>query len=125
MNRPNRTDIRTVVISESARALPEMLQRRLYDPFHLQIRYHRPTREATLRATIREDTLPALTRTLNDLGDLGDVVNRPDQPPQPPTTGKPTHRATVSHVLCAPGRTRTCDAGLRRSALCPLSYEGG
>ena len=41
-------------------ALPEALQRSLYDAFQLQVCYYRPRHEVTIRVTIRADALPGL-----------------------------------------------------------------
>ncbi len=38
-----------------------------------------------------------------------------------------TYRTSTEtrHVVCAPGRIRTCDTRFRKPVLYPLSYEGG
>jgi hypothetical protein len=41
--------------------LPEGLERKLYDAFHLKVRYNRTRHEATIQVTIREDTITTLT----------------------------------------------------------------
>ncbi len=47
-------------------ALPETLQRSLYDAFQLQLRYHRPRHEVSIRVTIRADALPSLTQLVKE-----------------------------------------------------------
>ncbi|WP_235093356.1 hypothetical protein [Streptomyces sp. A1-5] len=52
-------------LGTSIAALPEPDQRRLYDAFQLEVRYHRPRREIQLQATVPAATageLSALTR---------------------------------------------------------------
>jgi site-specific DNA recombinase len=46
--------------------LPESLERQLYDAFHLDVRYNRARHEATIQATIREDTIMTLTEATQD-----------------------------------------------------------
>ena len=70
-------------------ALSEALQRSLYDAFQLQVRYHRPRHEVTIRVTIRADALPGLTQLMKE------VAGQP---------GSPAGNDGRSHVLSAPGR---------------------
>jgi hypothetical protein len=44
--------------------LPEDQQRRIYDAFHLDMRYNAITREVSIRVTITGDTAPALAATV-------------------------------------------------------------
>jgi len=50
------------IIDSDLASLPEELERELYDSFHLQIRYHQPTRRATLRVTINGGTIDNAAR---------------------------------------------------------------
>ena len=81
-------------------ALPEALQRSLYDAFQLQVRYHRPRHEVTIRITIRADALPGLARLVKEAA---------GQPGTPTGIGQPDDARF--HVLGAPGRIRTCAHG--------------
>jgi hypothetical protein len=49
--------------------LPESLERKLYDAFHLKVRYNRTRHEATIQVAIREDTITTLTQSTRDAGD--------------------------------------------------------
>jgi site-specific DNA recombinase len=62
---------------------PERLRRSLYEAFHLQVRYHRPSHEVTIRVTVRAETLAAITNTVKEVSDHEITDGR-------------------SHVLCAP-----------------------
>jgi len=73
--------------------LPEPLQRSLYDAFQLQVRYHRPRHEVTIRATIRAETLDSISRTVSQI------------------TKDENRAGNRSHVLGAPSRIRTCAQG--------------
>jgi site-specific DNA recombinase len=77
--------------------LPEALQRSLYDAFQIQVRYHRPRYEVTIRVTIRADALPSLMQLVKEAA---------GQPSIPIGNGEPYDDR--SHVLSAPGRIRTC-----------------
>jgi hypothetical protein len=83
-----------------ARGSAEVLQRSLYDAFHLQVRYHRPRHEVIIRVTIRADALPSLTQLMKEAA---------GQPGIPTGNGKPDDAR--SHVSGAPGRIRTCARG--------------
>jgi hypothetical protein len=74
-------------------ALPEALQRGLYDAFKLQVRYYRPRHEVTIRVTIRADALPGLARLVKEAA---------GQPSTSARSGSPD--VIRSHVLSAPGR---------------------
>ena len=76
--------------------LPEPLQRSLYAAFQLQVRYHRPKHEVTIRVTIRAETLDGITSIVSEI-----------------TAGKKENR---SHVLGSPSRIRTCAHGSGESA---------
>jgi len=52
---------RLPVIEGDLANLPEDLERDLWARFHLQVRYHQPTRRATIRATIDDRTVQHLT----------------------------------------------------------------
>jgi site-specific DNA recombinase len=81
-------------------ALPEALQRSLYDAFQLQVRYHRPRHEVTIRVTIRADALPGLTQLMKE------AAGQPGS-----SAGNGERNDDRSHVLSAPGRIRTCAHG--------------
>jgi Recombinase len=75
--------------------LPEHLQRGLYDAFQLQVRYHRPRHEVTIRVTIRADSLNHINGTVNAI--------RPQR-----ETEKKTE--TGSHALSAPSSAPSSSA---------------
>ena len=81
-------------------AVPEALQRSLFDAFHLQVRYHRPRHEVTIRVTIRAGALPSLTQLVKEAAGQSGVPTRNGEP-----------NDARSHVLGAPGRIRTCAHG--------------
>ena len=81
-------------------ALPEALQRGLYDAFQLQVRSHRPRHEVTIRVTIRAGALPSLTQLVKE------AAGQPGIP-----AGNGERNDARSHVLGAPGRIRTCAHG--------------
>ena len=56
--------------------LPEHLQRSLYDAFQLQVRYHRPRHEATIRVTIRAESLDHITGKVAAVTSQQDAENR-------------------------------------------------
>ncbi|GAA4100707.1 recombinase family protein [Actinomadura miaoliensis] len=91
--------------------LPEDLERRLYDAFHLEIRYNRPRHEATFRVTVREDTVKLLTNSTESITERGSDMKR-EQDRQHgrlfPSSGCPLQDSNL--------RTR-----LRRPLLYPLS----
>ena len=66
----------------------------------LQVRYHRPRHEVTIRVTIRAGALPTLTQLVKEAA---------GQPGIPAGNGEPDDAR--SHVLGAPGRIRTCAHG--------------
>ncbi|WP_222721677.1 hypothetical protein, partial [Actinomadura sp. HBU206391] len=51
--------------------LPEALERRLYDAFHLKIRYNRTRHEATLQIALREDSVKMLTTAVQGIRERG------------------------------------------------------
>jgi hypothetical protein len=75
--------------------LPEHVQR-LYDAFQLQVRYHRPRHEVTIRVTIRADSLNHINGTVNAIKPQGEREKKTE---------------TRSHVVGAPSRIRTCAHG--------------
>ncbi len=94
------------VVELDLAALPEDLQRQLFDAFQLQIWYHHPSRRVGLRVTINADTGRRLAAFPgNDAHDQ----HRP-RPPAPATTARPTATTTgqdgFSLALCAPGRSQ-------------------
>jgi hypothetical protein len=108
--------------------LPEPLLRRLFDAFHLQVRYHVTTGEIILRASVHADTAPALAAV------IGQVID-------PPPSAAPTHAATAQkqpagEVDTSPAGNKLCDAlrapgGIRTHTVwilsppaLPLAYRG-
>jgi DNA invertase Pin-like site-specific DNA recombinase len=96
--------------------LPEDQQRRLYDAFHLELRYHLPTHELIIRIAIDAETAPALTATIH----RATGIPTPRQAPETQKLGArataPTPSQVVGDVLRAPGGTHqtretpaTCD----------------
>jgi hypothetical protein len=51
---------RLPILDDDLSDLPEDLERDLWATFHLQVRYHHPTRTATIRVTIDEHTVHQL-----------------------------------------------------------------
>ena len=90
---------------------PEALQRALYDGFDLRIHYNQERHEATLTVTLTSDTINGLTETVNAVADRRST-GRPTS--DSPLGGHRGPRRSVSHVLCAPGRIRTCGTRFRR-----------
>jgi site-specific DNA recombinase len=99
---PNDPDLLTGVpqLPLALGALPEGLQRSLYEVFRLQVCYHRPRHEVTIRVTIRAEALPSLTQLVREAADHSGT---------PSIVGNPGEIG--SHVLGAPGRIRTCAHG--------------
>ena len=102
-------------------ALPEALQRSLYSAFQLQVRYHRPRHEVTIRVTIRADALPTLTQIVKEAAGTTDTQVNAAKPAAivpmfwaPPAGFEPAHTA--------PEATSTCSADLHGS---PLREAGG
>ncbi|WP_419997799.1 recombinase family protein [Streptomyces boninensis] len=95
--------------------LSEQTQRRLYDAFGLEIRYHRHREELTLRVSLAAsllDELVSVTRELdpgNKKSGTRTEVLAPDHGTRDGQSGKTRH--IRSHVLGAPGRIRTCAHG--------------
>jgi hypothetical protein len=85
--------------------VPEELQRRLYDAFQLQITYHRPQRELTLRVTIAADAV----NTLVSLSDEMNPHGRMNTAGHSANVAQPTKTTTSLPMFCAPltGRTPT------------------
>ncbi len=67
--------------------IPEPLRRSLYEAFQLQVRYHRPRYEVTIRATIRAESLPGIVAAITS-------IENDDHGSQ-----------KRSHLLCAPSGT--------------------
>jgi hypothetical protein len=79
--------------------LPEDQQRRLYDAFHLEIRYHAPRNDVTLQVTIDAETAPALAHTVGTALEI----------PQPRTAPKTKRAGPATATATGPGRI-VCDA---------------
>jgi hypothetical protein len=89
--------------------LPEHLRRSLYDAFQLQVRYHRPRHEVTIRVTICADSLNHINGTVNAIRPQGEDGEEDRNPF--PCCERPQQDSNL--------RTR-----LRRAVLYPLSYGG-
>lgn len=76
-------------------ALPEDVQRQLYNAFHLQIRYSRPQHRVTIQVTVSATTVHTLANTVT-------AAISPDGIASDPAT---THQGV--HAVRAPGGTRT------------------
>jgi site-specific DNA recombinase len=83
--------------------LPEDQQRRIYDAFHLELRYNAHRRDVTIRVSITGETAPILTATIET------IMN---EHPQTQKTGSEADASdpveVVADALRAPGRIRTC-----------------
>ncbi len=88
--------------------LPQDQQRRLYDAFHLEIRYHAPTNDITLRVTIAAETAPVLAATTNAVLNIPKPRGATETPQNGAGAAAPTPNVNVCDVLRAPGRIRTC-----------------
>jgi hypothetical protein len=87
--------------------LPEDTQRRLYDAFHLEVRYHGPRNEAILRITIDAETAPALAQAVNTALNAATPGHTPEIAKTAAGAAAPTAGKTVCDVLCAPGVHKT------------------
>jgi hypothetical protein len=91
--------------------LPEDQQRRIYDAFHLELRYNALNREVTIRVSITADTAPILAATIDSA--LGQDTNIPGAeartsgPGMPQRVVRPTPKGVVADALRAPGGSRT------------------
>ncbi len=88
--------------------LPEDQQRRIYDAFHLDIRYNAITKEVAIRVTITGDTAPTLAATVEAIIDQHPETRKPGTGAAAPVPGK-----SVCDALRAPGRIRTCGTRFR------------
>ena len=101
--------------------LPEEQQRRIYEAFDLEVRFHRQNQELQIQVTIDGDTLEGLTRTV--LGAVaGETAPQPaGEPSRPEAVTKETPPTITGQigapVRCALGRIRTCDTGFRRAVI--------
>jgi len=88
--------------------LPEPVARRLFEAFRLEIHYNKTRHSALYRITLTGDTCPRHTRPpptpCRSARRANGLSRKPRRPARPP------HR---SHLCGAPGRTRTCDLGIR------------
>ncbi|CCB74512.1 protein of unknown function [Streptantibioticus cattleyicolor NRRL 8057 = DSM 46488] len=98
-------------------------QRELYDAFQLEVRYNRERGEALLRVTINADTAETLAGRTKHLAHGSEEARAATEAYRADTVREAAGPA-ASHVLGAPGRTRTCGQVLRRHLLYPLSYGG-
>jgi site-specific DNA recombinase len=89
--------------------LPEELERRLYDAFHLKIRYNRARHEATIQVAVREDTITTLTAVTQS-------IQGHDTPAEPGQDRNQAFPCSVRPLQDSNLRTR-----LRRPLLYPLS----
>jgi Recombinase len=79
--------------------LPEHLQRGLYDAFQLQVRYHRPRHEVTIRVTIRADGLDYVNGTVAAITSQQNAENRSPVLGAPPAGFEPAHTAPEAASL--------------------------
>jgi site-specific DNA recombinase len=84
---------------------PEELRRGLYEALQLQVRYNRVSNEVTLQVTVSAQAVPDISGIAGRIH-TGPGTESADLPP-------PVRHASVSHVLCAPERTRTSDTRFR------------
>ncbi|MEV1245335.1 tyrosine-type recombinase/integrase [Nonomuraea sp. NPDC050022] len=56
----------------------EDLQRKLFDAFNLELRYHADTREGLIRITVKEDNLPAIKALTSKIADPLEGGSAPD-----------------------------------------------
>ena len=107
--RPATTAPQLPLVFGPARSAPASL----YDAFQLQVRYHRPRHEVTIRVTIRADALPSLTQLVKEAA---------GQPGIPAGNGEPRRRS----FPCSgrPRQDSNLRTRLRRPMLYPLSYGG-
>ena len=112
--------------------LPEDHQRRLFDAFHLEVRYNALAGEIILRASVHADTAPALAAVI-------DQVINPSPPGQPHrrTGNSRTHQERSAgeadafpasndgcHAQSAPGGIRTHTVWILSPSALPLAYRG-
>jgi hypothetical protein len=86
---------------------PEELRRGLYEALQLQVRYNRVSNEVTLQVTVTAQAVPDISGIASRIH-TGPGTESADLPP-------PARHASVSHVLCAPERTRTSDTRFRKA----------
>jgi site-specific DNA recombinase len=84
------------VVALDVTRLPEDHQRRVYDAFHVEVRYHPPAEEIYLRATIDGETAPV----------LGDLIGRIAR--ELDIGASPVAPATVANISSAM-RPGVCD----------------
>jgi len=120
--------------------LPEEQQRRLYDAFHLEVRYDLPEHAVILRATIDAETAPALLDTIDSqtrppttpIAATAQSLSSPEPlSPVPRQAGWDALRFLPGIRTCATGRTEgfhlrpdassRCHAALCRRTGCPGS----
>src|SRR6266508_3148391 len=99
--------------------LPEDQQRRIYDAFHLDIRYNAITKEVAIRVTITGDTAPTLAATVEAIIDQHPETRKPGTGAAAPVPGK-----SVCDALRAPGGIRTHTVGGLSSAPLPVGIRG-
>jgi hypothetical protein len=83
--------------------LPEDSQRRLYDAFHLELRYNALCGEAIIRISIDAETAPALTQAVNAVLSTTTPGQTPETAKTAVGAGAPTAGKAVCDVLSAPG----------------------
>jgi site-specific DNA recombinase len=102
-------------------SLPDDQQRRIYDAFHLELRYNALTREVSIRVSITGETAPVLAATIESILGESSKADAPVSEAEASDTGASRQRVVrqipegevVADALRAPGTSRTC-APLRR-----------
>ncbi|UWZ39766.1 hypothetical protein Drose_17005 [Dactylosporangium roseum] len=97
--------------------LPEEQQRRIYDAFHLELRYNAHRREVTIRVSITGETAPILAATIETILDERAQTQKTGSEANASDPGE-----VVADALRAPGRTRTCDSTAVGSAIEEVAY---
>ena len=72
---------------------PESVLRPLFDAFRLEVRFSRPSNHCTIRVTISDDSLDSLVAAIEQIGKESQKDG--------------VHPPSVSHVVRAPGGSRT------------------
>ncbi len=111
--------------------LPEEYQRRLFDAFHLELRYNRHLHQLTAKVTVYAETVDALRGAMPTLDDVRSRSS--DEAGEPCTARVPAQRGPVpgahapgtgSHVWRAPGGIRTHTGGGLSSVALPVGLRG-
>lgn len=107
-------------------ALPEDLQRQLYDAFHLQIRYDQPKHQVTLRVTVSAATVDSLRSKITSVVAAAEQQKPPKSEQTLEADAVALASRVVSHVVGAPGGTHRASAtisDLRQRAPVEIEYR--